>query len=80
MIDISVHKIVGIAIDTPHVDNNWIELTIKNSKGEECEVTMFLQQHGDDKVTLYEFLHDLRDSTERAIKELISVQQSQSED
>jgi flavoprotein len=80
MIDISVHNITGIAIDTPSVDHNWIQFTIINKRGEECEVTMFLQQYGDDKVTLYEFLHDLRDSTERAIKELISVQQSQSED
>ena len=80
MIDISVHKIVGIAIDTPSYENNWIQFTVKNTRGEECEVTMFLQQYGDDKVTVYEFLHDLRDSTEQAIKELISVQQSQSED
>ena len=80
MIDISVHRITGITIDTPHVDNNWVQFTITNTYGQECEVTMFLNQYGDDKVTLYEFLHDLRDSTERAIKELISVQQSQSED
>mgnify|MGYP001378108991 FL=1 len=59
MIDISVHNITDIAIDTPHVDNHWVQFTIKNKRGEECEVTMFLQQHGDDKVTLYEFLHDL---------------------
>ena len=80
MIDISVHKITNIAIDTPTLEDNWIQFTIKNKRGEECEVTMFLQKYGDDKVTTYEFLHDLRDSTERAIKELISVQQSQSED
>ena len=80
MIDISVHKNVGIAIDTPRYENNRVQFTAKNTRGEECEVTMFLNQYGADKVTLYEFLHDLRDSTERAIKELISVQQSQSED
>ena len=80
MIDISIHKIVGIAIDTPGIDDNWVQFTIKNTKGEEFEITTFVQQYGDDKVTVYEFLHDLRDSTERAIKELISVQQSQSED
>ena len=71
MIDISVHKITSIKIGTPHVDNNWVEITIKNARGEECEVSMFLQQNGDDKVTLYEFLHGMRDSTERAIKELL---------
>lgn len=80
MMDISVHKIVDIAIDTPRIDNNWVQFTIKNTYGQEFEVTTFLQQYGDDKVTLYEFLHNLRDSTEQAIKELISVQQSQSED
>ena len=80
MIDISVHKIVGIAIDTPRIDDNWVQFTIKNTYGQEFEVTTFIHQYGDDKVTLYEFLHNLRDSTEQAIKELISVQQSQSED
>ena len=80
MMDISVHKIVDIAIDTPRIDNNWVQFTIKNTYGQELEVTTFIQQYGDDKITLYEFLHNLRDSTEQAIKELISVQQSQSED
>ena len=72
MVDISVHRITSIAIDTPNVDHNWVQFTIKNSYSQECEVTMFLQQGGDDKVTLYEFLHEMRDSTERAIKELLS--------
>ena len=80
MIDISVHKITNIAIDTPRIDNNWVQFTIKNTYGQECEVTMFLNQYGDDKVTLYDFLHELRDSTEQAIKGLLDVQQSQSED
>ncbi len=80
MIDISVHKITGMTIDTPGEDDHWLTLTIKNAKGQEFEITMFVQQHGDDKVTMYEFLHEMRDSTERAIKELISVQKPQSED
>ena len=80
MIELSAHRITNIAVDTPSVDHNWIQLTAKDVRGEEFEVTLFLQQSRDKNTTLYDFLHELRDSTEQAIKELISVQQSQSED
>ena len=32
MIDISVHNITNIAIDTPSVDDHWIQFTIKNRR------------------------------------------------
>ena len=80
MIEVSAHRITNIAVDTPTVDNNWIVLTARDVKGQEFEVTLFLQQSHDKNTTLYDFLHELRDSTEQAIKGLLDVQQSQSED
>ena len=80
MIEVSAHRITNISVETPHVDNNWIVLTARDVKGQEFEVTLFLEKSHDKNTTIYDFLHELRDSTEQSIKELISVPQSQSED
>ena len=72
MIDISVHKITSIEVGTPHHDNNWVELVVKDSKGQKFELTMFLKDAGEDKTTIYDFLHQLRDGAERAIKDILS--------
>ena len=77
--DISLHRITDVKINTPNYDHNWVEIVVKNTRDQEFELTVFLSE-GEKETTIYEFLHELRDSTETAIKELISVQQPQSED
>ncbi len=77
--EISLHRITDVKINIPNYDHNWIELTVTNTRDRKFELTMFLSE-GEKETTIYEFLHELRDSTETAIKELISVQQPQSED
>ena len=77
--EISIHRITDVKINTPNYDHNWVEIVVKNTRDQEFELTVFLSE-GEKETTIYEFLHELRDSTETAIKELISVQQPQSED
>jgi len=77
--EISIHRITDIKINTPNYDHNWVEIVVKNTRDQEFELTMFLSE-GEKETTIYEFLHGLRDSVEKAIKENLSVQQSQSKD
>jgi len=77
--EISLHRIKDVKINTPNYDHNWVEIVVKNTRDQEFELTMFLSE-GEKETTIYEFLHGLRDSVEKAIKENLSVQQSQSED
>jgi len=77
--EISLHRIKDVKINTPNYDHNWVEIVVKNTRDQEFELTMFLSE-GEKEATIYEFLHGLRDSVEKAIKENLSVQQSQSED
>ena len=77
--EISIHRITDIKINTPNYDHNWVEIVVKNTRDQEFELTMFLSE-GEKETTIYEFLHGLSDSVEKAIKENLSVQQSQSKD
>ena len=77
--EISIHRITDVKINTPNYDHNWVEIVVKNTRDQEFELTVFLSE-GEKETTIYEFLHGLRDSVEKAIKENLNVQQPQSED
>jgi len=77
--EISIHRITDVKINTPNYGHNWVEIVVKNTRDQEFELTVFLSE-GEKETTIYEFLHGLRDSVEKAIKENLSVQQPQSED
>lgn len=77
--EISIHRVTDVKINTPSYDHNWVEIVVKNTRDQEFELTVFLSE-GEKETTIYEFLHGLRDSVEKAIKENLSVQQPQSED
>lgn len=82
MIDnLSLHQITNVEVVIPNRDlqaNNWVEITFKNNKDEKLELTLFLKHVRDEKdnVDIYCFLSELRESIEKAIKEILDVQRS----
>jgi hypothetical protein len=78
---LSLHQITNVEMVIPSTDlraNNWVEITFRNNQDEKFELTLFLKHVRDEKdnVDIYCFLSELRESIEKAIKEILDVQRS----
>ena len=77
---LNVHRIVKATIDVPNFDHHWVDFNVVDDKGEKFEFCMFLKQSHEQTIDPYDFLVELRDSVEKAIRVTLQKEQSDESD